>query len=395
MILTNKLNTSVSRKRIVKTMTITLLALSIASLAGCGGGGSGTTPTPAPTPTPPPAPTPTPTPAPTPQGNAGRGEGVFTTAVSGGNQFSCANCHSISEDANGLATADNLHRPAHPLFNVMNRSSFHNGNTAMLFDAVNICREDWQDATVFTESSQDWLDLEAYFQQESNSDAASNITSTLIDPITDFSSGDIAAGQTRFNETCATCHGENALGTNLAANLTTRVVSANRVSQKVRTSGPTTSSVFAGLTGGNMPFWSQERLSDENLANIAVYVDSVSPDSAPTQNCGGTDHTRVGQVANLSMLAHNVSGRAEIIDNCTIQVTNFNFDGDAPNVEFYGGVNGDYVNGFGISERIDGRVFTDTTFTIILDSPSVLDRMDGLSVWCVEFRADFGSGMFQ
>lgn len=51
-----------------------------------------------------------------------------------------------------------------------------------------------------------------------------------------------------------------------------------------------------------------------------------------------------------------MSGTATVIDNCTIEITMFNFDGAAPNVKFYAGVNGSFSDSeaFGIGERIDG-----------------------------------------
>lgn len=380
----NKLKTS---------LACTLLAL---GLQGCGGGGGST-----PTPTPSPAPAPSSTPTPAPTGVPASGATVFTSLQSSGNQFSCSNCHAVSEDTDGFSTVDNLHRPAHPLFNVINRDSYQNGNSNVLFDAVNICLQDWMSADSWAESSQQWLDLEAYFQQESNTDAVSDITATQIAPISDFSNGDIVTGQTLFNQTCATCHAENALGSTIAGDLTVLNLGPERVAEKVRTSGSTTSSIFPGLTGGNMPFWSQERLSDENLAHIAVYVDSISQDpTAGNSQCSDTDHAKVGQVANLSTIAHGVSGRAEIINNCTIEVTSFNFDGNAPNVVFYGAANPgatahDYSNGYSLSDRLDGTEFVNATYTITLDDPSMLDILDGLSVWCVAFGANFGDGFFQ
>jgi cytochrome c len=273
-------------------------------------------------------------------GNPGRGAEVFSSPQDSGNQFSCANCHGVSEDAQGFSTAEQLHRPAHPLFNVDKRNSYYNGNSTVLFDAVNICLEDWMAAETWSESSTPWLDLDAYFQQESSDEVANNITSTQLIPITDFSKGDIATGQSLFNQSCATCHGENTLGSTIAGNLTLLNLSIKGLAEKVRRSGSTSHRIFPDLSGGNMPFWSQERLSDTKLVDIAVYVISISQSpAAGTRQCSENDHEKVGLVANLSTLAHRFSGRAEIIDNSTIQITNFNFEGNAPNVVFYGAVN--------------------------------------------------------
>lgn len=357
-----------------------------AVLTACGGGGGGSTAAPPPV-TPPPPPPP-------PMGGATKGETVFTSAMTNGNQFSCANCHSISEDTAGLSTVDALHRPASPLFNAVNRASYHNGNTANLFDAVNICLEDWMDATPLTESSESWLDLNAYLDQQSDTQTPANIVTTQIAPITDFSQGVVDTGKDIFNQTCATCHGPDAVGTTLAASLSNRTLSKDRVAEKVRTTGPTTSQVFANLMGGNMPFWSEERLSDDDLSHIATYVNSFSVTTPAPMSCSGTDHPKVGQMAILSTNAHAVSGTATILDNCTIEVTNFNYDGGGPDVLFYVAEGTDYKDGYGLGQRINGMPQNNSTITLTLAAPSELNTINGISVWCAQFDASFGDGRF-
>jgi mono/diheme cytochrome c family protein len=372
------------------SVALTLLTL---SMGGCGGGsGSSATPTPAPTP-----PTATPTPAPTPStmGDLAAGESFFQTVQANGNNFSCANCHSISEDQQGFSTKDGLHRPAHPLYNAVNRSSFYNQSTSELLDAVNICLEDWMDADTLADGSQDWLDISAFLTQQSDAQAASEILVTQIDPIDDFSNADLAIGQTLFNQTCATCHNENATGSGIAPDLTQRDLSMSRVAQKVRTSGPTSSTIFVGLNGGNMPFWSQQRLDNEDLKHIAAYVSSVGGNTPGPLTCAGNDHPKVGQVANLSTNAHEVSGRAEIINNCTIEITSFNYDGGGPDVFFYTGLNGNYQNGNALGTQLNGQQYSNETIVLSLSTPADLDSFDGLSVWCVLFAASFGDGLFQ
>lgn len=373
-----------------KIVAFLICAVLLQGIVGCGGGSSSGD-SPAPTPIPPAMPAP----PPEPMGNATNGLAVFERAESSGNQFSCANCHAIAEDAQGFSTSDNLRRPAHPIFNAINRASFHNGMTSTLFDAVNICRQDWMQVETFSESDDDWLDLEAFFQEQSDESVAMEVSVTQVMPITDFTAGNQQMGQTLFNQTCATCHGENALGSELAGDLTLRRLDKDGVAQKVRTSGPSDSQVFVGLQGGNMPFWSQERLSDEDLAHIAEYVDSISLDDNAPMGCNGSDHPKVGQMATLQTFAHDVSGQAEVIDNCTIHVRNFTYDGGGPNVIFYGAENGEYENGFPLGSRLDGRVFSGETLVLTFDNPALLNSIDGLSVWCVEFGANFGDGLFE
>lgn len=105
------------------------------------------------------------------------------------------------------------------------------------------------------------------------------------------------------------------------------------------------------------------------------------------------DSLKVGHTGIFSTLAHNVSGKATIIDNCTIEISMFNFDGAAPNVKFYAGVNDNFSDSdaFGIGERIDGRSYINETIVLTLPEGKFVDDFNSLSVWCVEFQANFGN----
>jgi len=111
-----------------------------------------------------------------------------------------------------------------------------------------------------------------------------------------------------------------------------------------------------------------------------------------TRTCA-SDSTKMGYTGTFSTLAHNVSGRATVIDNCRLEITMFNFDGAAPNVRFYAGVNGNFADAeaFGIGDRIDGRNYSNETLVLELPAGKFVDDFDSLSVWCVEFSADFGN----
>jgi hypothetical protein len=106
----------------------------------------------------------------------------------------------------------------------------------------------------------------------------------------------------------------------------------------------------------------------------------------------GTDHPKVGQVAWLRTLAHKVSGRAQILDNCTLEITQFNYDGKGlPDVYVYGGLNGNYS--FALGDNLFGKAFVNQTLRVPL-APGDLERMDAISIWCVQVGANFGDGVF-
>ena len=129
-------------------------------------------------------------------------------------------------------------------------------------------------------------------------------------------------------------------------------------------------------------------LVDANAA-ITHLVDNVTP--------GGCTrfHTKVGWVANLSTIAHGVSGHATIVDDCTIRIDDFNYDGGGlPRVFVYAGLNGNYAGGFAISRNLFGTSYINETLTLTIGKARTMDNLDGISVWCADARADFGSGMF-
>ncbi len=129
-------------------------------------------------------------------------------------------------------------------------------------------------------------------------------------------------------------------------------------------------------------------LVDANTA-IAHLVATVTPGGCTRY------HATVGWVANLATIAHNVSGQATIVDDCTIRIDNFNYDGNGlPDVYAYAGLDGDYAGGFSIGDNLFGTPHTDETLTLTLPQSRTLDELNGISVWCVEARVDFGSGMF-
>lgn len=129
-------------------------------------------------------------------------------------------------------------------------------------------------------------------------------------------------------------------------------------------------------------------LVDANIA-IAHLVATVRPGGCTE------DHTTVGWVASLTTNTHNVSGQATIVDDCTIRIDNFNYDGGGlPDVFVYAGLDGEYAGGFAISDNLYGISHTDETLTLTLPQTRTLDELNGISVWCVLAQADFGSGMF-
>ena len=126
-------------------------------------------------------------------------------------------------------------------------------------------------------------------------------------------------------------------------------------------------------------------------------------DDTTTGDSGVTDtdtyctsnHARVGHAAELSTLFHDTTGTATILDDCTIKVTGFSYDGTGLDVRFYGALGSDFENGFAMTEdlRKNGG-YDNETLTIDMPDGHSFDEVDSLSLWCVDVGISFGEGVF-
>ena len=113
------------------------------------------------------------------------------------------------------------------------------------------------------------------------------------------------------------------------------------------------------------------------------------------------DYSRTGWQANLSTLAHGVSGVAEIVDERTIVLRNFNYDGGGPAVYAYLGTensNPAFETGLSMMPLLTriGQPYVNETITVTLPiSGANLDGFLAISIWCEDFKINFGSGVFQ
>jgi cytochrome c553 len=370
------------------------------------------------------------------------GERVYREPVADGNTFTCATCHSIDDDD------DAYRRPGHALGDAAARPNYKNGQLADMRDAVNSCLTEWMNAEPWSADDVRWIDLEQYLRALAPGDAPA-VDIRIVAPADDLAGGDATRGREVFDATCAGCHDEGGTGTNLAPAVAGLGLDPGYVATRVRTSGRSNSAVYPGLTGGVMPFWAADRLSDDELRDIVAWLarsegpsddgnasdddgnagddDGTPGDGGPSDdgsataegtddgsataegtddgndssttgdlpsNCPAT-HPHVGWIADLDSIFHGVGGRAEIVDDCTIVIHDFTYDGTGIDVRIYGGLGGDYDDGFAMTEDLllpggyDGVLLE-----AVLPEGRTLDDLDGISVWCVDVGVDFGSGTF-
>jgi hypothetical protein len=108
------------------------------------------------------------------------------------------------------------------------------------------------------------------------------------------------------------------------------------------------------------------------------------------------EHEKIGHTGFFSTFAHNVSGKATIIDDCTIEISQFSYDGGGPDVYFYGAIDHEYtsVDAFPMGQKLNGKIYDNARILIKLPQNKSLDDLNGLSVWCTEFQANFGQVEF-
>ena len=129
------------------------------------------------------------------------------------------------------------------------------------------------------------------------------------------------------------------------------------------------------------------------IAHFQLTLNEIS--NSDLRQCTA-EHSMVGYSGFFSTLAHNVSGKATIIDDCTIEVSQFSYDGGGPDVFFYGANDHQYAenDAFAIGPQLNGQPFENSSITIKLPTNKSLDDLNGLSVWCVDFAANFGQMEF-
>jgi mono/diheme cytochrome c family protein len=325
------------------------------------------------------------------------GERVFSEPLPDGNTFTCSTCHAASEPA-----ADGLTRPGHPLAGATRRATFKNGQVTELLEAVNSCQVEWMNAEPWTEDDPAWLALFEFL--DGLEGAGDPVEFEIVQPPLGLGGGDADAGRETFNGSCAVCHARDGIGSQLAPSVAMRGLDPTLIAQRVRTSGRAESAVYEGLTGGVMPFWAADRLSDDELRDIIAWIESTGdpaqgggggPVDTDRRGCGVT-HPLVGSTAILRELQHDVGGTARIIDDCTIEISDFTFDGGGIDVRVYGALGGNYDNGFAIGPDLTrSQSYDGETLTVQLSEDQSLDDLDGISIWCVPVGVDFGSGSFQ
>jgi mono/diheme cytochrome c family protein len=355
-----------------------------------------------------------------PAGSAGtgptsEGELVYQTALREGNSFACATCHALTEPS-----ADGIRRPGHPIGDATRRTTWKNGKANSFLEAANSCVTEWMVAPAWSPSDADYLALYRFLDSRAPVQVAPAVPFDIVQPPSDVSGGDSERGLALFNQTCVVCHGKAGVGTIRGPRVAGSKRAGSYVAKRIRTSGSASSMVYDGLTGGVMPFWAKDRLSDSELRDLVAFVTSVGGAEGPgsagigqggdaasggTGGAGGSStggthglgdagsespvacgktNPRVGWTADLGVNhgEGQVSGFVKMVDDCTLELSDFSYDGNGIDVRVYGSKNQSFRPGISLSDDLVGKTFSHQTLTIALPQGTTLDSLDWVSIWC-------------
>lgn len=187
------------------------------------------------------------------------------------NAFSCATCHAVDEVA--------APRIASSMKNVVHRGSWWGGYSPRLIDAASFCNVFFMRGTPLEPSDPRSRALFEYLVSISPDAAATPQTLTVVENVTTLPRGDPRRGEDVWNRSCSVCHGAPGSGLGRISDLVSIVPDASRafaeeggfdvelvIIEKVRHG-----QFFA--VGGNMPPFSKEALSDEDLGALIGFLD--------------------------------------------------------------------------------------------------------------------------
>lgn len=190
------------------------------------------------------------------------------------NQSRCATCHSADGSIAGYSGVT--------LKDIAFRSSFKGGGAPDLLAGTNACVTGWMGGTALTEADERWQKLEAYLV--SISDAGVTTPNVIAPEVlaneaayeAAYAGGNAAAGAAKYAASCGTCH-DSALQVGVRASIgkvALRGITAGRIAQKVRTSGPPPSGMSdpSDSTPGPMPFFELAELPMQDLKDIIAHV---------------------------------------------------------------------------------------------------------------------------
>lgn len=206
------------------------------------------------------------------------------------NPFRCSTCHEIVDPPTKAL-------PGYTLRDVAARPSWWGGNVDTLLDATNQCVTNFMRGKALAANDDKSRALFVYLESISPDATAPALPLTVAQNLTrpsgcpnDVPSGDPGAGAQLWKIACGQCHGDPHTGSRRISDAASLVpddsISAHGTDVKTGARPVVIEKVRHGKffnVGGNMPLYSIEALSDEQLGQILGYLESFG--LPPTQPC--------------------------------------------------------------------------------------------------------------
>ncbi len=143
--------------------------------------------------------------------------------------------------------------------------------------------------------------------------------------------------------------------------------------------------------------WAEVGSSFEGIKGSTNWTDSLSgATSAFYRVVRDSYHPKVGESATFTnYFQHGIAGTAHIVNNRTIELRNFYYDGGGPAVVVYISPNSNFSPGTSISDYLGGTTYVNTNLSFTIPDTFDLDDLSYISIWCIDFAANFGDGQFQ
>ena len=123
---------------------------------------------------------------------------------------------------------------------------------------------------------------------------------------------------------------------------------------------------------------------------------SPVPEMGPPLTDCDADSPKVGSTAELTGYQHGVGGTAVIVDDCTIEIRDFQFDGGGVDVHVVVADNPDFDDYENLTEDLrSSDPYEGVILTIPLREGMSIEDVSHISIWCIPFSANFGDGAFE
>jgi len=139
--------------------------------------------------------------------------------------------------------------------------------------------------------------------------------------------------------------------------------------------------------------------SNTSLVDIATanehFLATLRDNNLLDSGCAST-HPAVGRTVQFDGIFHEVAGTLTIVDDCTIEISGFTYDGLGPDVYFFAGNNKAYDNnsGFIIGPRLNLTTWANNSIRLRIPEGKSLRDFNSISVWCFDVEVNFGDAFF-